>query len=281
MTTEPETGAATNAHAMHPQPTAPRAVSPAAVPSVRRVVVVLAKAPVAGRVKTRLVPPATPTGAAGVAAAALLDTLDAATAVPDAAVLVALEGDVADAERADEIADALRGPAVVHQRGDSLGERIAAAHDDAAALFPGAATVQVGMDTPQLTADLLTAALEAVEAAPERTEGAVDDGAGGAPVDAALGLAEDGGWWALALRDPRDAHRIVDVPTSRDDTGRLTRDALHARPAGSRPGRVLALPTLSDVDTADDAVAVALLVPHGRFAAAVGDLLPVPGGLAR
>lgn len=284
MTTEPETGPATNAHAMPPTPAAPRAASSSAV---RRVVVVLAKAPVAGRVKTRLMPAATPIGAAGVAAAALLDTLDAASAVPGAAVLVALEGDVADAERADEIAGALRGVAVVQQRGDSLGERIAAAHDDAAALFPGAATVQVGMDTPQLTADLLTAALDAVEATPDPADDGVeagadgDDGDVGVPVDAALGLAEDGGWWALALRDPRDAHRIVDVPTSRDDTGRLTWDALHARPAASRPGRVLALPTLSDVDTADDAVAVALLVPHGRFAGAVGDLLPVPGGLAR
>jgi glycosyltransferase A (GT-A) superfamily protein (DUF2064 family) len=132
------------------------------------------------------------------------------------------------------------------------------------------------MDTPQLTADLLAAALEVVDPADGSVDAPVD-----APVDAALGLAEDGGWWALALRDPRDAHRITDVPTSRDDTGRLTWDALHAGPPGARPGRVVALPTLSDVDTADDAAAVALLVPHGRFARAVGDLLPVPGGLAR
>ena len=41
---------------------------------------VLAKTPVPGRVKTRLCPPCTPEQAAAVAAAALADTLDAVTA---------------------------------------------------------------------------------------------------------------------------------------------------------------------------------------------------------
>ena len=235
-------------------------------PTMRtRVVVVLAKAPVAGRAKTRLTPPATPRGAAAIAAAALLDTLAAAAAVPGAAVLVALDGDLSTAERSAEIVDALRGTTVVAQRGHSLGERIAAAHDDAAAHFPGAVTVQIGMDTPQVDADLLVGAFTTIE-----------DGA-----DAALGLALDGGWWALALRDPAHAHTVVTVETSRDDTGRRTVEALRAGHPGLRPGAVLHLPTLSDVDTADDAAAVAELVPNGRFAHAVDDHLPVSGGLPR
>jgi glycosyltransferase A (GT-A) superfamily protein (DUF2064 family) len=45
---------------------------------------VLAKAPEPGRVKTRLCPPLTPDEAAELAAAALLDTIAAATAVPGA-----------------------------------------------------------------------------------------------------------------------------------------------------------------------------------------------------
>ncbi|WP_433799764.1 TIGR04282 family arsenosugar biosynthesis glycosyltransferase [Actinomycetospora sp. CA-084318] len=221
---------------------------------IARVVLVLAKAPVAGRAKTRLTPPATPQGAARIAAAALLDTLDAAAAVPGARVLVALEGDLADAERGDEIAEVLAVHSVVRQRGDALGERIEAVHADAAELFPGAATVQVGMDTPQLDAALLDGALRTVES--------------GTP--AGIGIAHDGGWWALALRDPRRAAIISTIPTSRDDTGARTLAAL--RDALGHDA-VAELDTLSDVDTADDAVAVADLAPDGRFARAVAELL--------
>ncbi|MCD2189053.1 TIGR04282 family arsenosugar biosynthesis glycosyltransferase [Actinomycetospora soli] len=219
-----------------------------------RVVLVLAKAPVAGRAKTRLTPPATPQGAARIAAAALLDTLDAAAAVPGARVLVALEGDLGDAERGDEIAAALAGHTVVRQRGEALGERIDAVHSDAAVLFPGAATVQVGMDTPQLDAALLDRALRTVESG----------------TTAAIGLAHDGGWWALALHDPRRAAIISTIPTSRDDTGARTLAALRDALGDDA---VAELETLSDVDTADDAVAVADLVPDGRFARAVAELL--------
>jgi glycosyltransferase A (GT-A) superfamily protein (DUF2064 family) len=229
--------------------------------AVPRVVLVLAKAPVPGRAKTRLSPPATPEGAAGIAAAALLDTLDAAAATPRARVVVALEGSIAQAVGAEEIEAALAPHVVVTQRGDSLGERIAAAHADVAAAFPGAVSVQVGMDTPQIDARLLDEALRTVE-----------DGAA-----AALGLALDGGWWALALRDPRRAGIITGVPTSTDDTGRLTLDALRVALGHDA---VADLPPLSDVDTADDAVHVSELVPHGRFARAVGDLLPVSGGVS-
>jgi uncharacterized protein len=232
---------------------------------VTRIVLVLAKAPVAGRAKTRLMPAATPAGAAGIAAAALLDTLEAARSVPDAHVVVALEGDLDAAERRAELADALAGTVVVPQRGDTLGERITAAHDDVVATFPAAVSVQIGMDTPQVDGSLLRDALDLVTT----------------DADAALGLALDGGWWALALADPSLARHIAEVPTSRDDTGIRTLSALRAGHPGLSPSRVLELPPLSDVDTPDDAVAVADLVPSGRFARAVADLLPLSGGLPR
>jgi glycosyltransferase A (GT-A) superfamily protein (DUF2064 family) len=212
---------------------------------VERVVIVLAKSPVPGRVKTRLCPPATPRQAADLAAAALADTLAAARDVRSAAVVVALDG-VPDAA----LCAALDGTTVFAQRGGPLGERIAAAHADVVRLFPGACTVQIGMDTPQLDPAVLDHCLDAV-ACP------------GGP-DALLGPAADGGWWALGLRNPRHADLIRHVPTSRADTGVRTRAALAA--AGLS---VAALPQLTDVDTMVDAHAVAQTVPGSRFAAAL------------
>jgi uncharacterized protein len=210
--------------------------------------VVLAKAPEPGRVKTRLCPPATPQQAAELAAAALLDTLDAAVALPGAAPVVVLTGRLPHAARAAELAVALRRTHVLRQRGDGLGHRIAAAHADTAALLPGRASLQVGMDTPQAGAALLAECLERLH---------------GRGTDAVLGPATDGGWWALGLRDPRAAALVADVPTSRDDTGARTVAAL--RDGGLRVGL---LPELTDVDTAADAVAVAAAAPAGRFAEA-------------
>lgn len=216
---------------------------------------VLAKAPVPGLVKTRLCPPLQPAQAADLAAAALLDSLAAARAVPGAVPVAVLTGDPQRAARGPAVRAALAGVQVLPQRGDGLGARIAAAHADAAALLPGRATLQIGMDTPQVTAGLLA------------------DAAARLPgVDAVLGLADDGGWWALGLRDPGAGALIAGVPTSRPDTGARTLDALRA--AGLR---VHLLPPLSDVDTVGDALAVAALAPGTRFAAAVR-ALPVPAG---
>jgi uncharacterized protein len=79
-------------------------------------------------------------------------------------------------------------------------------------------------------------------------------------------------WWALGLRDPVATQLIVDVPTSRDDAGDGTLHAL--RSAGLR---VDLLPTLTDVDTAGDALAVRRAAPATRFAAAV-DAIPALAG---
>ena len=54
---------------------------------------VMAKAPVAGRVKTRLCPPCTPAEAAAIAEAALADTLDAVAACGAGRRIVALDGE--------------------------------------------------------------------------------------------------------------------------------------------------------------------------------------------
>jgi glycosyltransferase A (GT-A) superfamily protein (DUF2064 family) len=207
---------------------------------------VVAKAPVPGVAKTRLGADVGPRAAADVAAAALLDTLDTCgEAFPPGRRHVALAGRLEDAARGREISRLLAGWSVFDQVGRGFPARLAAAHAEVGRRT-GAATVQVGMDTPQLTADLLHA-----------VAAGLDDH------DAVLGPADDGGWWVLALRDPADAAVLAGVPTSTPDTGARTREALRARglSVGEAPG-------LRDVDTATDAHAVAGCAPHGRFAAA-------------
>jgi rSAM/selenodomain-associated transferase 1 len=199
----------------------------------------LAKAPVAGRVKTRLCPPCTPRQAATVAAAAIADTVATLSAAPVEARTLVADGDL----------PAPPGWSVLAQRGDGLGARLAAAFADTRR--PGLATLLVGMDTPQLGAAHVRSAAAALAGA-----------------DAAIGPAEDGGWWGLALRDPRAAAVLRTVPMSTSDTGRLTVAAL--RGLGLR---VATLAPLRDVDTAADARAVAAACPRSRFARAVAAIL--------
>jgi glycosyltransferase A (GT-A) superfamily protein (DUF2064 family) len=213
---------------------------------------VLAKAPVPGEVKTRLCPPATPAQAARIAAAAFLDTLDAVLAVPNVTPVVALTGDLAHAVEAAALTEQLRATTVLPQRGTTLGQRIAAAYADTAAVLGHRPVLQIGMDTPQVDATLLSHCLDLLD---------------GDDVDAALGSATDGGWWVLGVRRPELAGLIADIPTSLPDTGARTLATLRA--AGVR---VAQLPELSDVDTWEDAAAVAADVPGGRFAAAVATL---------
>jgi glycosyltransferase A (GT-A) superfamily protein (DUF2064 family) len=210
---------------------------------------VLAKAPVPGKVKTRLCPPATPGQAARIAAAAFLDTLDAVLAVPGVTPVVALTGDLDRAVDAAALTARLRATTVLPQRGTTLGQRIAAAYADTAAAVGHRPVLQIGMDTPQADATLLSHCLDRLN---------------GDGVDAALGMAADGGWWVLGVRRPELAELIADIPTSCPDTGARTMAALRA--AGCR---VISLPALSDVDTWEDATAVAAGVPCSRFAAAV------------
>lgn len=196
--------------------------------------IVIAKAPVPGRVKTRLVPPLSADQAAQVAAGALSDTLRVARTVPAAERLLAFDGPVAQWLPAGWNACA--------QPAGGLDRRLAAAF---AAAGDGPALL-VGMDTPQLRREQL----EAFD--PDS-------------FDACLGLASDGGYWAIGLRDPRlAASAILGVAMSTAHTGadqlrRLERLGL----------RVQLLDKLTDVDTIDTAHEVAALIPGSAFAAAL------------
>ncbi|MFF4874745.1 DUF2064 domain-containing protein [Micromonospora sp. NPDC000668] len=221
------------------------------------VLLVVAKAPVPGAVKTRLCPPATAQQAAQIAAAALRDTLDAVRATPGVTPVLASTGRLTEAEDAAELTAALTGWPVLDQRGAGLGDRLANAYAEVAAAYPGRPVLQIGMDTPQLTPVRLAAAVRRLRAA-----------------DAVLGRARDGGWWSLGLRDPRHADVLRGVPMSTPDTGHDTWAALTGRGL-----RTVPLPVLRDVDEWADALAVAAEVPDGRFAREVAavQLALVPG----
>lgn len=219
------------------------------------VLLVVARAPVPGATKTRLCPPATPDQAADIAAAALLDTLDAVAATPGVTPVVALAGPIRGAAREDGIVRALARLTVLSQHGSTFPQRLANVHADTAAAFPGRPVLQIGADTPQVTPALLADCLDRL-----------------AHADAVLGPAGDGGWWALGLRDPCHADALTGVPTSRGDTGTRTRHALVALGL-----RVTGAPVLIDVDTMADAAAVAALAPDSRFAVAVAPLLAAAG----
>ena len=197
--------------------------------------IVLAKAPRAGRSKTRLCPPCTPDEAAALARAALADTLEAVLATPADRHVLVLDGPAGD-----WLPPSLD---VLPQRGGGLDERLAHAFADV-----GEPALLVGMDTPQLTPADLSGGLARL-ASPG--------------TDAVLGPAPDGGYWAIGLRaaDPR-AFLGVPMSTARTGAAQLAR----LRGLGLRVGL---LPALRDVDRIADARAVAALAPTGRFARAL------------
>ncbi len=195
---------------------------------------VIAKEPLPGRVKTRLSPPCTPHEAAALAAAALADTLAAA----QAARLPARRMLVLDGRPGRWVPEGFE---VIAQRGNGLAERLAAAFDDA-----GERAFLVGMDTPQVTPELLDAGLATLE-----------------DHDASFGAALDGGYWGIGLARP-DARVFAGVPMSDPSTGAVQRVRLAALGL-----RTAILPPLRDVDTIADARAVAAAAPDGRFAAAL------------
>ncbi|MGW1200787.1 TIGR04282 family arsenosugar biosynthesis glycosyltransferase [Streptomyces sp. NPDC002536] len=194
---------------------------------------VIAKEPRPGRVKTRLTPPYTSDEAAALAEAALADTLHAVRTMPATRRVLALDG------RPGRWLPP--GFDVVPQCAGELDERLA----EAFAGCTGPALL-IGMDTPQVTAELL---------APALADDAWHD------CDAWFGPAADGGFWALGLADPRP-ELLRGVPMSTPQTGAHQRARLSA--AGLT---VRELPELRDVDTAPDVPRVAAAAPHGRFAA--------------
>ncbi|MDP8976416.1 MAG: TIGR04282 family arsenosugar biosynthesis glycosyltransferase [Actinomycetota bacterium] len=194
---------------------------------------VMAKAPVPGRVKTRLCPPCSPSEAALIARAALEDTLAAARDALPGHVVVMLDGEPGPWMAPDV--------SVMGQRQGDLARRLAGAFDDV-----GAPALAIAGDTPQVSTSLLVLAATRL----------LSPG-----VDAVLGPTDDGGYWVIGLRRS-DPDVFVGIPMSTDHTAAAQRDRLLQLGLSW-----VELPSLRDVDTFEDAVAVAAGVPGSRFSA--------------
>ncbi|MFE9727921.1 DUF2064 domain-containing protein [Streptomyces sp. NPDC005794] len=198
---------------------------------------VIAKEPVPGRVKTRLSPPFSPEDAARIAEASLADTLQAVAETAATRRVLVLDG--------------APGPwlppgfDVVPQCAGGLDERLTAAFG----LCTGPA-VLIGMDTPQVTPALLGTALDF-----------------GSSSEACFGPAADGGFWALGFATSPEPALLRGVPMSVPETGAVQRGRLIAAGLAVRD-----LPVLRDVDTAAVATAVATEAPGTRFAALHAEL---------
>lgn len=197
-------------------------------------VVVMCKAPRAGEAKTRLVPFVSAVDAAQLAACFFADVAASACA-PSRQLVVAY----APADGRTALAALLRGrgdgrlglrAVWLEQRGRDLGARLASVVERAFGLGLGPVAV-LGADSPTLPPAYVSRALDAL---------ARDE------ADVALGPAEDGGYYLVALRRPAPKlFREVDWSTPRA----YAQTAANAARLGLR---LLELPRWYDVDTPDD-----------------------------
>jgi glycosyltransferase A (GT-A) superfamily protein (DUF2064 family) len=207
-------------------------------------VIVLAKSPRPGQVKTRLQPTFSGAEAAALAAAAIRDTLDTVAELGPRLTVIAWDGPAVSWLPPDAV--------VVPQRGAGLDERLERVFEDVFSLAAspgedghgvgrghGRPTLLVGMDTPQLTAADLDV-----------------DWTGH---DAVFGPSHDGGYWAIGFRRHMPGS-ILGVPMSTPETGEEQLGRLRAMGLD-----VAVLPLLLDVDQPADAVHVAAAAPDSRF----------------
>lgn len=202
-------------------------------------VCVFAKAPVCGRVKTRLIPTLGPEGATRLARALLRDTVRMVTELPRAVPVMALSGSP------DEVDPEVLAPmAHVWDQGDGdLGQRQERALRRS--LKRGGPVLLIGSDLPGLPASHL-----------EHAAGILTGGA-----DAVIGPADDGGFYLIGVN--RCPKGLLDgLPWSRSKTREKTVERLRDRGLDTR----LARPWF-DVDEPEDLKRLADALARGRISA--------------
>lgn len=188
----------------------------------RPTIILMAKAPEPGRVKTRLTTRLTPAQAAAVHAACIRATTERLADLDADRVVVCFDPpDSLDGIRQD--VDGRIARFVPQTKGD-LGTRMAQAVEDVAAAGP---VLIVGCDSPDLPDEFLRRAVESLN-----------------DVDVVLGPTDDGGYWCVGLGPGVDARKLfAGVPWS---SGR-ERDATVAN-AGSMNRRVKLADPYFDLD---------------------------------
>jgi len=188
--------------------------------------ILFAKQPLAGRVKTRLTPPLSPKAGAALYGCMLRDTMATALALPDIFLTIHYQNDPGAAAWFASLAP---GIALQPQQGEDLGKRMERAFDH---LFQQGfdRVAIIGSDSPDLPAEYILQAYELLD--------------GGA--DAVFGPADDGGYYLLAMSCLR-RELFSGLPWS---SGELLQASLaRAREAGIRTAL---LPQWYDLDTCED-----------------------------
>jgi rSAM/selenodomain-associated transferase 1 len=220
-------------------------------------IAVMAKAPRAGKVKTRLVPPLTPDSAAALSAAFLRDITEN---IRLAARQQAIRGYVAFAPAGlERMFDGMYAPGTGFVLADGAGDMPPKVQgfgrcllDATQSLFAvGHESVcLLNADSPTLPTQLLVEAAAALARPGQRV---------------VLGPAEDGGYYLIGMKAIH-AHLFEDITWSTDRVAAETRERI--RSLG------LELVELASWYDVDDRAALLQLLRSFRRAAAVGDLLP-------
>ncbi|MBI5246232.1 MAG: TIGR04282 family arsenosugar biosynthesis glycosyltransferase [Elusimicrobia bacterium] len=201
--------------------------------------IVFIKAPVPGKVKTRLQIPLSASQVARIYKAFVRDTVACARNIGEAAVSIAYEPHPKHPDL-NWLEDA---PAWFRQAEGDLGARLIAAFDQA--FRAGAAKVVViGSDCPDLDPDILRQAFAGLDGA-----------------EVVLGPAEDGGYYLVGLRAPKP-HLFAKMEWSDSCVFKRTLERLNLR------GESFSLlPVRADVDTFSDLRALARRLSTGSAAA--------------
>ena len=209
---------------------------------MRGALLVFAKEPRPGEVKTRLCPPFSAEQAASFYACLLADVLETSAAAAERLGLAPILF-VAPAEACERVAASAPAPYRVRpQRGPDLGARMEHAFEDAAALHAGPLLLR-GSDSPLLGEETFAAAVAALAGA-----------------DLALSPDQDGGYNLVALRRPARGlfeHAMSTATVLADTLANAARLGLRA--ALLEPG--------FDVDTAADLAELARARREGRAGA--------------
>ncbi|MFB1487357.1 MULTISPECIES: TIGR04282 family arsenosugar biosynthesis glycosyltransferase [unclassified Thiocapsa] len=209
-------------------------------------ILIFAKAPIPGQVKTRLIPTLGPAGAAELACD-LLERLVGRLSLARLARLELWCSPDPEHPLFRDLAESA-GVALRTQRGEDLGERLSAAAADA--LGRADAVLLVGADIPELDADYCASALAAL-----------------ADSDAVLGPAEDGGYVLLGLKAPAPG-LFGNMPWGGDRVAAITRGRI-----ASIGWRCPELPILWDLDRPED------VLRYRRLDADRGDTRPRVGNV--